>query len=46
MGPDGGKSGGRILFEGTPEALVKTGLGYTATYLREEMGGKRVKSEK
>lgn len=33
MGPDGGKSGGEVLFEGTPEDLKKKGIGYTSKYL-------------
>jgi excinuclease ABC subunit A len=37
MGPEGGKGGGRILFEGTPEELAASEVGYTAGFLREEM---------
>ena len=37
MGPEGGKSGGEILFAGTPEELLRSGKGYTAKYLEEEM---------
>lgn len=35
MGPDGGQGGGNLLFAGTPEALVKKGVGYTAKYLKK-----------
>jgi excinuclease ABC subunit A len=35
LGPEGGDEGGRLVFEGTPEALVATGTGHTARYLRE-----------
>ncbi|MBR5466375.1 MAG: excinuclease ABC subunit UvrA [Bacteroidaceae bacterium] len=35
MGPEGGRKGGQILFEGTPEEMVKVGVGYTAPYLAE-----------
>jgi excinuclease ABC subunit A len=35
MGPEGGRKGGQILFEGTPEEMVKAGVGYTAPYLAE-----------
>ena len=35
MGPEGGRNGGRILFEGTPEEMVEAGVGYTAPYLKE-----------
>jgi excinuclease ABC subunit A len=35
LGPEGGeKRGGDLVFEGTPEAMVKKGKGYTAEYLR------------
>ena len=33
LGPEGGAKGGQLIFEGTPEALVKAGKGYTARYL-------------
>ena len=35
MGPQGGRNGGRILFEGTPEEMAEAGIGYTAPYLKE-----------
>jgi excinuclease ABC subunit A len=35
LGPEGGEAGGRVVFEGTPEALVARGCGHTARYLRE-----------
>jgi excinuclease ABC subunit A len=35
LGPEGGeKNGGHLLFEGTPEEMVKKGKGYTADFLR------------
>lgn len=35
LGPDGGeKKGGQLLFEGTPEQMVKKGRGYTAEFLK------------
>lgn len=37
LGPEGGDNGGRILFEGTPEDLLKVKKSYTAKYLKEEM---------
>ncbi len=37
MGPDGGAKGGKILFEGTPEELAKTKIGYTASFLKQEL---------
>lgn len=33
LGPDGGKNGGKIIAEGTPEEVVSEG-GYTADYLK------------
>ena len=33
MGPEGGERGGMILCQGTPEEIVKKGVGYTASYL-------------
>ena len=35
MGPEGGRNGGRILFEGTPEEMAEAKVGYTAPYLAE-----------
>ena len=37
MGPEGGKRGGNVLFTGTPEALSESGIGFTATFLKEEI---------
>ncbi len=37
IGPEGGDGGGRILFEGTPEELVKNKESYTARFLKEEL---------
>ncbi|MFC2085918.1 excinuclease ABC subunit UvrA [Bacteroidota bacterium] len=37
LGPEGGAAGGLILFEGSPEDLIRQET-YTATYLREELG--------
>ncbi len=33
MGPEGGQQGGQVLFQGTPEALKESGVGYTSQYL-------------
>ncbi len=33
MGPEGGLQGGQVLFQGTPEALKESGVGYTSQYL-------------
>jgi len=37
LGPEGGDGGGRILFEGTPEELVKNKESYTAQFLKIEL---------
>ncbi|MEJ7643274.1 MAG: excinuclease ABC subunit UvrA [Chryseolinea sp.] len=38
LGPEGGeKKGGTIMFEGTPEQMVKTGKGYTAEFLKKKL---------
>ena len=36
MGPEGGRKGGQILFEGTPKDLLDVETSYTAQYLRRE----------
>lgn len=35
MGPEGGKGGGYVVAEGTPEQVVKVDSSYTGKYLRE-----------
>jgi excinuclease ABC subunit A len=38
LGPEGGeKKGGNLIFEGTPEQMVKSGKGYTAEFLRSKI---------
>lgn len=37
LGPEGGDGGGKILFEGTPEALSNNKESYTAEFLRTEL---------
>jgi excinuclease ABC subunit A len=34
LGPDGGKGGGKLLFEGRPEDLINVKASYTAQYLK------------
>lgn len=34
LGPEGGENGGNIVFEGTPEDLIKNKESYTAKYLK------------
>jgi excinuclease ABC subunit A len=35
LGPEGGEKGGRLIFAGTPEDIIKSGESYTGKYLRE-----------
>lgn len=37
MGPEGGRGGGQLLYQGMPEGLVKSEKGYTWKFLKEEM---------
>ncbi len=37
MGPDGGRGGGLIVSQGTPEDIVKNGVGVTAPFLANEL---------
>jgi excinuclease ABC subunit A len=37
LGPEGGSGGGQILFEGTPEQMLKAKNSHTAKYLADEM---------
>ena len=46
MGPEGGRNGGQILFEGTPEEMVDAGVGYTAPYLAEMVGKEKSASKR
>ena len=39
LGPDGGKNGGNIVFEGTPENLMKCAESHTGKYLQMKMDG-------
>ena len=35
MGPEGGRGGGQLIFSGTPEDLVRNGIGATAPFLKK-----------
>ncbi|MBU8893756.1 MAG: excinuclease ABC subunit UvrA [Bacteroidales bacterium] len=37
LGPEGGKYGGEIMFEGTPEELINCKTSYTSKYLEEKL---------
>ena len=38
IGPEGGRDGGQLLCNGTPETLMASENSYTAKYLKEELG--------
>ncbi len=43
LGPEGGEKGGRIIFEGTPDEIIKNEKSYTGIYLKKYLntiGGK------
>ena len=37
IGPEGGEKGGEIIFEGTPEEIIKCKTSYTGKYLRSKL---------
>ena len=37
LGPEGGKNGGNIIFEGTPEDIIRCKESYTGQYLKNKM---------
>ena len=37
LGPEGGKNGGEIVAEGTPEDVAKNKKSYTGQFLKEEL---------
>jgi excinuclease UvrABC ATPase subunit len=37
IGPEGGRHGGKVIFEGTPQALLEIEGSFTADYLRAEL---------
>ncbi|MDX9773897.1 MAG: excinuclease ABC subunit A, partial [Bacteroidales bacterium] len=37
LGPEGGEAGGHVVFEGTPEELVRCEDSYTARFLRPKV---------
>jgi excinuclease ABC subunit A len=38
LGPEGGKEGGNLVFQGTPEGLAKVEGSFTGAFLREKLG--------
>lgn len=39
IGPEGGKNGGRIIAEGTPQEIMDKNVGYTGKFLKKEILG-------
>lgn len=37
IGPEGGKAGGRVICEGTPEQVAQCTESYTGKYLKEKL---------
>jgi excinuclease ABC subunit A len=37
IGPEGGEKGGNLVFEGTPEQILKCEASYTGKFLKEKM---------
>jgi excinuclease ABC subunit A len=37
LGPEGGKDGGHLVYEGQPEGLVDVEASYTGKYLKEKL---------
>ncbi|MFT3933880.1 MAG: excinuclease ABC subunit UvrA [Chitinophagaceae bacterium] len=44
LGPEGGDGGGKILFEGTPEEMIKNKESHTAKFLKEELKPKKIQN--
>ena len=36
IGPEGGNAGGELMIEGTPEQVIKSGIGHTSKFLEAE----------
>jgi len=37
LGPEGGNAGGNLVFEGTPENMIKCKESYTGSFLKEKL---------
>ncbi len=42
LGPEGGREGGHLVFQGTPEDLAEVAGSYTGVYLKEKLGMEQV----
>jgi excinuclease ABC subunit A len=38
LGPEGGEKGGKVVFEGLPEDMIKLKDNYTAEFLKNKLG--------
>ena len=38
LGPEGGKTGGHLVYQGTPEGLTKVAESFTGQFLKEKLG--------
>lgn len=43
LGPEGGRGGGQIVAQGTPEQVAQSNIGYTAQFLAEELAASAAK---
>ena len=41
VGPEGGKNGGEIIGQGTPEQIAKIHKSFTGRYLAQELNGSK-----
>ena len=41
LGPDGGKNGGEIVFEGTPDRMMHAAISLTGKYLKASLYGRK-----
>jgi excinuclease ABC subunit A len=42
LGPEGGEAGGRIIFEGRPQEIIRASESYTGRYLKTALNGRKV----
>lgn len=40
LGPDGGKEGGEVVYQGVPEEIIKTKRSHTGAFLKEKLSAK------
>lgn len=42
IGPEGGRAGGEVIIEGTPEEIIKSKKSHTALYLKKELNTSKI----